>query len=148
MDNLARALELRRRLAAWSDAVQREAADLTDGYRDLLTKRITNAQLSGLHNVVQAAPSFRQIKQFVAHQGEKASRAGRDDVADYWDAVGKAFEGLRRPAEQIWADVPGGPAPGTPDARQALDEWHCRLVREFVQHLVAHSLWARPASRR
>ena len=148
MDDLARALELRRRLATWSDRAQREAADLAGGYRDLLAKRITNAQLSGLHNVVQAAPSFRPIKQFVARQGEKATRAGRADVADYWSAVGKALDGLRREAEQMWTAVPDGPPPDTPAGRQALGEWHCRLVREYVQHLVAHSLWARPAPSR
>jgi len=147
VNDLDRALKLRRRLAAWSDAVQPQAADLAGGYRDLLAKRITNAQLAGLHNVVQVAPSFRQIKRFVAHQGDKAGRAGRNDVQDYWNAVGKALEGLRRDAEQIWAEVPGGPPSGTPAGSQALDEWHCRLVREFVQHLVAHSLWVRPVRR-
>lgn len=134
-----RTLALRRSLAAWSDANQQIAARLAEDYGELLAKRITNAQLAGLHNVVRAAPSFRKIKDFLDHQRDKAMRAGREEVADYWAAVGKVLEGLRRDAEQIWAAVPDGPEPGTPAGKQALDEWHCRLVNEFVQHLVAHS---------
>ncbi len=139
MNTPERALALRRSLANWSDVNQRVAVDLAENYRELLARRITNAQLTGLHNVVRAAPSFRKIKEFVDHQRDKAVRAGREEVADYWTAVGKALEGLRRDAEQTWAAVPGGPAPTTPAGKQALDEWHCRLVNEFVQHLVAHS---------
>ena len=143
MRDPARTLALRRELAAWSDGVQDEAAELAGGYRDLLAKRITNAQLSGLQNVVQAALSFHTIKRFVAHQGEKARRNNRYDVQDYWSTVGKALEGLRRPAEEIWTKVYDA-AP----SRQELNTWHCRLAQEFVQHLVAHSLWARPAYER
>ena len=133
-----RALALRRSLANWSDVNQRVAVDLAENYRELLARRITNAQLTGLHNVVRAAPSFRKIKDFVDHQRDKAVRAGREEVADYWAAVGKVLEGLRRDAEQLWTAVPGGPAPATPAGKQALDQWHCRLVNEFVQHLVTH----------
>lgn len=147
-NNSARTLELERRLAAWSDRIQPQAADLAGGYRDLLARRITNAQLSGLNNVVQAAPSFRQIKLFIERQGDKAMKAGREDVADYWNAVGKALESLRRDAEQMLTSVPGGPQLNTPAGKLVLDGWHCRLVQEYVQHLVAHSIWARPAPNR
>ncbi len=144
MDAPARTLLLRQQLAAWSDRAQLEAATLADSYRDLLPRQITNTQLAGLQNIVQAAPSYGKIKRFVEHQGDKATRAGRDDVADYWKVVLKALNGLRREGEQLLDSVPGGPPLNTREGKQLADEWHCRLAREFVQHLVAHSLWAKP----
>lgn len=142
-----RTLELERRLAAWSDRMQPQAAALAGGYRDLLVRRITNAQLSGLNNVVQAAPSFGQIKLFIERQGNKAMKTSREDVAEYWNAVGKALENLRHDAEQMLASVPGGPQLNTPAGKLVLDGWHCRLAQEFVQHLVADSMWARSSMR-
>ena len=141
MSSRARQLQLRTRLAAWSDRVQVEASALAERYRDLLPRRITNAQLSGLTNIVQAVSTFAEIEKFVTHQGQKAARAGRADMQEYWPDVGKALEELRREAERMWTETPGGPAASSREARNSLDEFHCRLAREFVQHLVAHSLF-------
>ena len=140
MDAPARALALRRKLAEWSDRAQRDAATLAESYRDLLPRQITNAQLNGLQNIVLSAPSFGQIKDYLENQGNKASRAGRDEVADYWQAVQKVLNGLRSESDQWLGSVPGGPPLTTAEGRQLADEWHRRLAREYVQHLVAHSL--------
>ncbi len=148
MNASERAVALRQSLAAWSDANQHIASNLADSYQDLLARRITNAQLSGLNNVVRAAPTFKEISDFVKHQVDKAVRAGRDDVADYWSAVGKALAELRRDAEQIWRAVYAEPSSTTPPDKQAVDELHRRLAGEFVQHLVAHSQAARVSMRR
>lgn len=147
MNSSERAVALRQSLAAWSDANQQTAADLADSYQELLPRRITNAQLSGLNNVVRAAPTFKEISDFVRHQSDKAVRAGRDDLADYWSAVGKALAGLRRDAEKIWLTVYAEPSSTTPPDKQAVDELHRRLAGEFVQHLVAHSQVTRGAMR-
>lgn len=150
MNDQARRLELEQRLAVWSDASQRNASDLVGGYQDLLARRITNAQLAGLHNVVQAAPSFREIERFIERQRGKATRAGRDDVAAYWEDVVKALKNLRGAAEQMLTEAFKTSSSGASSiiTRQDFDDWHCRLAREYVQHLVAHSLWARPAPNR
>ncbi len=147
MNAPARALVLRQRLAAWSDRAQRDAVELAESYRDLLPRQITNAQLNGLQNIVLSAPSFSEIKRYVENQGNKASRAGRDDVADYWKAMLKTLNNLRSESEQLLGSVPGGPPLTSAEGRQLADEWHRRLAREFVQHLVAHSLWVKPGDR-
>ncbi len=140
MNAPARALVLRQRLAAWSDRAQRDAVELAESYRDLLPRQITNAQLNGLQNIVLSAPSFSEIKRYVENQGNKASRAGRDDVADYWKAMLKTLNNLRSESEQL-ISIPCGPLLSTAEGKQLADEWHRRLAREFVQHLVAHSLF-------
>jgi len=147
MDAPTRALALRQRLAAWSDWAQHDAVELAESYRDLLPRQITNAQLNGLQNTVLSAPSFGQIKDHLENQGNKASRAGRDDVADYWKAMLKALSSLRSESEQLLGSVPGGPLLTSAEGKQLADEWHRRLAREFVQHLVAHSLWVKPGDR-
>lgn len=144
MDAPVRTLALRQRLAAWSDRAQRDAVELVESYRDLRPRQITNAQLNGLQNVILSAPGYGEIKRYVENQGNKASRAGRDDVADYWKAVLKALNGLRSESEQLLESVPGTPPLNTAEGKRLADEWHRRLAREFVQHLVAHSLWAKP----
>lgn len=147
MDAPTRALALRQRLAAWSDWAQHDAVELAESYRDLLPRQITNAQLNGLQNTVLSAPSFGEIKKYVENQSNKASRAGRDDVADYWKALLRALTDLRSESEQLLNSVPGGPPLTTVEGRQLADEWHRRLAREYVQHLVAHSLWVKPGDR-
>lgn len=141
MDAVARTLALRRLLAAWSDQAQRGAAELAESYRDLLPRQITNAQLNGLQNIVHVAPGYKGIKDYIENQGNKASRAGRDDVADYWKAVLKALNDLRPESERLLNTVPGGPPLTTAEGKLLMDEWHRRLAREFVQHLVTHSLY-------
>jgi len=133
-------IALRRRLAAWSDRSEHEAVRLVEQYRNLLPRRITNAQLSGLENVVGQAPNYREIRNFLDNRATRADRAGRLDVAGYWNALTEALGGLKGEAEQLWAEL----APAGVSDRQrkvALDDLHVRLVREYVQHIVAHSLY-------
>ena len=133
-------IALRRRLATWSDKVEPEAVRLVEQHRDLLPKRITNAQLSGLENIVSQAPNYGEIRAFLDNRTTRAEKAGRLDVAGYWNDLTKALDGLKGEAEQLWADL----APGDITDRQrkvAMDELHIRLAREYVQHLAAHSLY-------
>lgn len=134
---------MRGRVAAWSDRAQKSAMGLAERFRDLLGRRIGNAQLSGLNNIAHAAVSFEQVKDYVAHQGKKAENAGRFDVKEYWDEVGKALIGLE---EEAWklaseAGLPVPPKGSKPkEMREKLDWLYLWLGKEYVQHFVAHSL--------
>jgi hypothetical protein len=138
-------LKLRRLVASWSDGRGlAQATTLADQHRYLLPKRITNAQLSGLNGVVQAAANLEQVTAFTQHQGERAARAGRLDVKGYWDALRQALEALEREAEDLatQAGLTLAPPPGKGKARSKAPEWLTLwLAQEFVQHLVAHSLY-------
>ena len=144
MSEIAQQLALRRRIAAWSDRQQKPASALAEQFRDLLEgRRIGNAQLSGLNNIAQSAPSFDTVKEFVRHQGEKAERAGRFEVKEYWDAIEKALAGLEEEAWKLAQEsgLPVPPKGGKPrELRQALDWLYLRLGQEYVQHFVAHSM--------
>lgn len=142
MNDLAYTLTVRRLVAIWSDRSQKEAARFVDGRRDLLPRRITSAQLYGLADVVRSTHCFADIQQFVRHQGEKAERAGRLDVRDYWGEMEKALCDLREDAEKLWQQA--GPPPPKVSEKSALDGLHCKLADEFVQHLIAHSLYWSP----
>lgn len=132
-------LALRRRLAAWSDGIESKAVRLAEEHRDLLPRRITNAQLSGLENVVGPASTYQGIRAFLDNRADRANRAGRLDVAAYWNALTEALNALKGEAERVgiamFADF------GDRQRKVAVDELHVRLVREYVQHLVAHSLY-------
>lgn len=139
----AQRLAWRRRITTWSDNIQKSAATLADQYRDLLGRRIGNAQLSGLNNIVQSAPLFDHVKEFVRHQGEKAERAGRFDVKQYWDQIGQALNGLEAEAWKLAneAELPVPPKSSKPkELKLALNDAYLMLAREYVQHLVSHSL--------
>jgi hypothetical protein len=131
---------LRRRLAAWSDGIEPEAVRLVEKHSDLLPKRITNAQLSGLEGIVGQAPNYQEIRVFLDNRTTRADKAGRLDVAGYWNVLADVLNGLKADAERLWVEL--APA-GTTDRqhRAAVDELHVRLVREYVQHLAAHSLY-------
>ena len=143
----AQRLALRQHLAAWSDNAQKSASALAERHRDLLGRRIGNAQLSGLNNIAQSAPSFENVKEFARHQGEKAERAGRYDVKEYWDAVGKALEALEKEAWTFAsnAGLVMPPKDSKPQVlTKALNEIYIMLAQEWVQHFVAHSLMIAP----
>lgn len=139
----AQRLRLGHLLAGWSDRVQINCAALADRYRDLLRRRVGNAQLSGLHNIVQSAPSFSDVKQFVTHQGNKAERAGRFDVKEYWHAVEKGLTDLEEEAWKLASEAGLSVPPRDSKRKQittTLDDMYLLVAREWVQHLVAHSL--------
>lgn len=135
---------LHQHLAAWSDGPgYRQACELAEAYRHLLPRPVTPSQLHGLRNVVAAASYPQQvINEFTKHQGEKAERRGDLELRDYWQAVGRALNELRATAEELWAAI-GGEDLNLPKKQQnsARDEIHMQLMRAFVQHLVAHSVY-------
>lgn len=132
-------LILRRRLAVWSDGIVPQAVRFVEQYRDLLPRRITNSQLSGLENVVGQSTTYKEIRAFLDNRADRANRAGRLDVAAYWNALIEALNDLKDEAEQLGKTM----CIGLDDRqRKALvDELHVWLVREYVQHMVAHSLF-------
>jgi len=136
-------MRMRSRVAAWSDRAQKQAAGPAERFRDLLGRRIGTAQLSGLNNIAHAAASFEQVKDYVVHQGKKAENAGRFDVKEYWDEVGKALTGLEEDAWKLATEAgedvpPKGSKPK--EMREKLDWLYLWLGKEYVQHFVAHSI--------
>ena len=141
MSELASQLERKQKIAAWSDRWQAEAARFADSYRDLLPKRITNAQLYGLGNVVRSARRYADIERFFRHQAEKGERAGRLDVQSYWNDLKDILSKLRGEAQTLLKTLS---LPAGMDNREALDVLHRELARLYVQHLIAHSLYWTP----
>jgi hypothetical protein len=141
MSDIASVLTLRRQVAIWSDQVQKEAAKFADAHRDLFPRPITTAQLYGLLNIVRSAHRFSEIQRFIQHQREKAERAGRPDVRGYWTELEKKLTSLKNKAKQLWQQTEGSNKP------ESLDELYCQLSIEFVQHLIAHSLYWSPVKR-
>jgi hypothetical protein len=143
--NDADMMRTRRAMARWSDGPgTAHATTLAEQYRNLLPKRITNAQLSGLNGLVQAGRNLRQVTAFARHQRTRAARAGRLDVKDYWDALRQALEGLEIEAGSLAAQagiLSGPPAPAGKAQSKAPDWLTLWLAQEFVQHLVIHSLY-------
>jgi hypothetical protein len=131
----------RQKIAAWSDRWQSEAAQFADSHRDLLPRRITNAQLYGLGNVVRSARHYADIEKFIKHQGEKAGRAGRVDVQGYWNNLETALGKLRGEAQAVLKTMPFSVKA---DSKQTLDALHRELAGLYVQHLVAHSVYWTP----
>jgi hypothetical protein len=138
MSELEYLLKRKQSIAAWSDRWQAEAARFADRHRDLLPRRITNAQLYGLGNVVRSARRYADIERFIRHQAEKAERAGRLDVQEYWTDLKDALGKLRGEAQALPKTLP---LPAGMDHQEALDDLHRELARLYVQHLIAHSLY-------
>lgn len=134
-------------ITAWSDGEGlTRAKALVDRFRALFPRQITNAQLAGLNSAVQVVPELGQVTAFAIHQASRAARAGRLEVKDYWDAVREMLEGLEYEAEQLAAQagVIMPPVTGRRQRRKQTEEFAwlgLGLAREFVQHLVAHSLY-------
>ncbi len=141
MNTLEYQLVRRKKIAAWSDHWQSEAARFADSHRDLLPRRITNAQLYGLGNVVRSAQRYADIERFIKHQAEKAERAGRLDVQRYWKDLETALGKLRSEAQAL---LKGLTLPVEADSKQAVDALHRELASRYVQHLIAHSLYWTP----
>jgi len=138
-------LNLRRLVAAWSDGRGlTQATALVEKHRHLLPRRITHSQLLGLNGIVQAANELGEVIIFTQHQGERAMRVGRQDVKSYWDELRQALEALEGEAADLATEAGLLPTP-PPDKKKTqprppswLVLW---LTREFVQHLVVHSLY-------
>lgn len=142
MNEIGYTLRSRFLVARWSDRLQKPASKFGDDHRDLLPRRITNAQLYGLYNIVRNTRHFSDIRRFIQHQGEKAGRAGRWDVKGYWEDLLKMLNDLKEEAKTLHEQT--GPLPAAEDPKSALEALHCQLVEEYVQHLIAHSLYWTP----
>jgi len=142
MSELEHLLKRKQSLASWSDRRQAEAVRFADSHRDLLPRRITNAQLYGLGNVVRSARRYADIERFIRHQAEKAERAGKLDVQGYWNDLKDALGKLRSEAQALLKTLL---LPAGMDNREALDTLHRELAALYVQHLIAHSLYWTPA---
>jgi hypothetical protein len=142
MSDLRGVLALKQSVAVWSDRWQAKAARFVDDHRDLLPRRITNAQLYGLRNRVENARSCSDIRQFAQHQAEKAGRAGRTDVQEYWSDFMGVLDKLESEAQLLLNQEA---LRRQIDSQTALDALHRDLVGIYVQHLIAHSLYWTPA---
>ncbi len=145
MSTLEYQLPRRKKIAACSYRWQSEAARFADSHRDLLPRRITNAQLYGLGNVVRSAQRYADIERFIKHQAEKAERAGRLDVQGYWNDLETALGKLRGEAQTLLKSLT---LPVEADSKQAVDALHRELAGLYVQHLIAHSLSWTPEEER
>jgi hypothetical protein len=145
MSDLTYQLSRKQKIAVWSDQWQPEAARFADRYRDLLPRRITNAQLYGLGNIVRSAQRYTEVEKFIKHQAEKARRASRLDVQGYWNDLETTLGKLRNEAQTLLKSLS---LPVAAESRQALDALHRELAGLYVQHLIAHSLYWSPTGER
>ncbi len=135
-----------KQLVIWSDGEgYQQAIKLAEAYRHLLPRPVTNAQLNGLHNVVTSASEPAIVKRFTSNQGQKAERRGDPELRDYWQTLGKALDGLRKTAGELWGSI-GGEGLGwtKKPTRDIHNDIQMRLMRAFAQHLVAHSMYLKP----
>jgi hypothetical protein len=143
MTNTEHQLNLNHRLSVWSDQAQKTAVEQAERFRDLLGRRITNAKLAGLNNIVRSAPSFEKVKEFVRSQKQKEEKQDHFDVTKYWIVMGQMLEKLENDAWQLATDI-GLELPSKENKpkkmREALGWLYLRLAQEYIQHLVAHSL--------
>lgn len=134
---------LNRLVTIWSDGDgYRQAGALAESHSHLLPKPVTHAQLHGLRNVVGAAPDPKTVKMFTDNQRDKAYRRGDLEMRDYWAEVGTALARLSESAQALWAEARSEEAGlSKNEAKAARAQLHMSLMRGFVQHLVAHSLY-------
>lgn len=143
MADLAYNLEIWQAIAIWSDQAEKRASKFADNHRDLLPRRITNSQLYGLTNSVRSVRRFNELLNFVHNQGNKAERAGRLDVRDYWSDLGNVLNGLKDEASEL---IKQAELRKEINKTANLDILQIKLAEAFVQHLVAHSLYWTPLS--
>jgi len=89
---------------------------------------------------VGQASSYQEVRVFLDNRATRADRAGRLDVAGYWKALNDALNELKKEAELLGADLVRSGIT-VRKRKLAMDDLHVRLVREYVQHLVVHSLY-------
>lgn len=140
-------LELHRAVSQWSDAQCKQAEAMMEKHKDLRTGRypaLSNAQLSGILSYLTSQDTWANQKQFVRHQREKAQKVERHELAAFWDDLEKAGEALvRQDAKALWAQVLQAAGKESKDLNpdKPPDIVHQLLLREHVQHLVAHALY-------
>jgi hypothetical protein len=138
--------EIGQRVIRWSDAHQSDAVSKAETYRTLRPKPLTNAQLSSLQGIVEAAPAYSEVRDYIRNQGDKASRAGSGpaEMRNFWLDLDQTLGGLRNDAETILGAFLDLNSMSKKEKQTELDELHRRLMREYVQHFVAHCLYLTP----
>ncbi len=131
MANTAELLELRRRLARWSDTHLEEACIFVQSFVSLIPDELSNVQLHGLANLARNIPTYKELEEFLLHQAMKAKRANRTKMQHCWEILKIKFNSFRNEAEIIANDL---------HQVQSTEEIHLRLIHFFVQHLIAESL--------
>ncbi len=131
MTDTAEFLELRRRLARWSDRHLEEVGAFVKTHAAVIPRELGNAQLHGLANLARNAREYKQLADFLDNQANKAKRAGRVKMQECWQVLKAKFDSFRGEAEKLAQGL---------SRDQSVDEIHLRLVLFFVQHLIAESL--------
>lgn len=117
-------------LARWSDGPGLAAAvDLAERHRELLGTRLAPAQIAGLQALARAARDSGEVIAYAQNQGTRARRTGRFDAEAFWRDAGEALDRGRADAERAGVECP------------------LRFLQDFIQHLAAHSLYLRRATR-
>ena len=119
-------------VADWSygDGLRR-AVELMERHRLLRPRRLANAQLAGLNEVVRMASGLAEIAEFVSRQATRAGRAGRLDVQAFWDDLRQALEVVTNLASRRSGEEPASPG--------ETEQLALLLAREFMQHLISHA---------
>lgn len=131
MTNTAEFLELRRRLASWSDTHLEEACAFVKTHAAVIPRELGNSQLHGLANLARNLPKYSDISKFLQRQSIKAERADKVKMQQCWLALKMKFDSFRGEAEKLAQGL---------GRDQSIDEIHLRLVLFFMQHLIAESL--------
>lgn len=152
MSKLACILTLRQAVATWSDSVLDDAVTFAQAHHDIFTNRnspVGQNQLYGLMNVMNNAPNFRNVRQFIEHQAQKASQradasGGRvadlnRETAEFWTKIANKLSSFNKDARSLAANS------GLSDLAEAdrpdPEAVHRTLAVEYLQHLTAEILF-------
>ena len=101
---------------------------------------ITSNQAHGLANVISSEEKNVNtvLVAYVQHQGRKATSQNNR----FWEDLKRELEGLRKQAQEIQEDL-GNDALTPRETKEQLARIHMLIVRDYVQHLVAHNEYQR-----
>ena len=152
MSRLACMLTLRQEVATWSDSVLDDAVAFAQTHRDIFTSRnppVGQSQLYGLMNVMNNAPDFRRVRQFIEHQAQKANQradasGGRAadlnrETAEFWTKVANKLSSFTEYARSLTAN--SGLIDSAESGRSDPEAVHRTLAVEYLQHLTAEILF-------
>jgi hypothetical protein len=94
-------------------------------------------QANGLLNVVNCEANINTIlSNYIQHQAGKST--ARHPA--FWNELKRELEGLRKQAEEIQQKI-GALPQEKKQQQQERNEIHLWLARDYVQHLVAHTIY-------
>ena len=152
MSKLACMLTLRHEVATWSDSVLDDAVAFAQTHHEIFTGKnppVGQSQLYGLMNVMNNAPNFRRVRQFIEHQAQKANQradasGGRTadlnrETAEFWTKIANKLGSFNENARSLAVDsgLSDLPEADRPD----LETMHRTLAVEYLQHLTAEILF-------